>query len=210
MTYLDKDEKPMTGADGYATFKSSYDQRGNKTRETYYGPNGEPVLSKKWADHGWEAEYDEHGNQTVITYLGLDGKPTLLPDGYSTMKSPYDERGKPIRVTFCNINGEPALSKENGYYGWQAEYDEQGNKTVSTCLGKDGKPMPGADGYATVRLAYDSRSNVTRVTYHAANGEAIKSKKNGYYGWEAKYDDQGNKTVTYLGKDGKPITGKQR
>jgi hypothetical protein len=210
-TYLDKDEKPMPCADGYAILKSSYDQRGNKTSETYQGPNGEPVLSKKNGYHGWEAGYDEKGNQTVITYLGLDGKPTLLPDGYATMKSTYDERGKPIRVTFHGINGEPALSKENDYYGWEAEYDEQGNKTVSTFLGKDGKPMPGADGYATVKLAYDSRGNMTRVTYHAANGEAVKSKKNGCYGWEANYDEQGNKTVsTYLDKDGKPVAGKQQ
>ncbi len=209
-TYLDQDEKSMAGADGYATFKTSYDQRGNKTRETYYGLNDEPVLSNKEAYHGWEAEYDEQGNQTVITYLGLDGKPALLPDGYATMISTYDERGKPIRVMFYNINGEAALSKENGYYGWEAVYDEQGNKTVSTFLGKDGKPMPGDDGYATVKLAYDSRGHVTRLTYHAADGEAVKSKKNGSYGWEAKYDEQGNKTVTYFGKDGKPIAAKQR
>ena len=67
-------------------------------------------------------------NQTVITYLGLDGKPTLFLDGYATMKSTYDERGKLIRVTFYDINGEPALSKENDYYGWEAEYDEQGQQ----------------------------------------------------------------------------------
>ena len=70
--------------------------------------------------------------------------------------------------------------------------------------------MPGADGYVTLRLAYDSRGNVIRVTYHAANGDAVKSTKDGYYGWEAKYDEQGNKTVTYLAKDGKPIAGEQR
>ena len=63
--------------------------------------------------------------------------------------------------------------------------DEQGNKTVETYLGRDGRPMPCADGYTTLRLAYDSRGNVNRVTYHAAKGEAVTSKKNGYYGWEA-------------------------
>jgi hypothetical protein len=50
--------------------------------------------------------------------------------------------------------------------------------------------MQGDDGYATVKLAYDSRGHVTRLTYHAANGEAVKSKKNGSYGWEAKYDER--------------------
>ena len=200
---------PTAVADGYAMFKSSYDQRGNKTRETYYGPNGEPVLSKKDGCHGWEAEYDEQGNQTVITYLGLDGKSMSVADGYATLRMAYDSRGKVIQQTFYGVNGEPVQHKA-GYYGWEAEYDEQGNQIVETYLGKDGRPMPCADGYVTLRLAYDSRGNVIQVTYHAANGDAVKSTKDGYYGWEAKYDEQGNKTVTYLAKDGKPIAGEQR
>jgi len=122
----------------------------------------------------------------------------------------WPSRGKVIRLTIHGINGEPVLSKKNGYYGWEAEYGEQGNQIVSTYLGKDGRPMPGADGYVTLRLAYDSRGNVIRVTYHATNGDAVKSTKDGYYGWEAKYDEQGNKTVAYLGKDGEPIAGEQR
>ena len=114
-----------------------------------------------------------------------------------------------IQQTFYGVNGEPVQHKA-GYYGWEAEYDEQGNQIVETYLGKDGRPMPCADGYVTLRLAYDSRGNVIQVTYHAANGDAVKSTKDGYYGWEAKYDEQGNKTVTYLAKDGKPIAGEQR
>ena len=88
-------------------------------------------------------------------------------------------------MTFQDANGEPVLSKKSGYYGWEAEYDQQGNKIISTYLGKDGKPMPGADGYATLRMAYDSRGDVIRVTFHGANGEAVKSEANGYDGWEA-------------------------
>jgi phage protein U len=209
ITYFGPDGKPLPGADGYAIMRSTYDHRGNKTRETYHGVNGEPVLHKD-GYHGWEAEYDEQANQTVITYLGLDGKSMSVADGYATLRMAYDSRGKVIRLTIHGINGEPVLSKKNGYYGWEAEYDEQGNQIVSTYLGKDGRPMPGADGYATSRLAYDSRGNVIRVTYHATNGEAVKSPKDGYYGWEAEYDEQGNKTVSYLGKDGKRIADKQR
>ena len=113
-----------------------------------------------------------------------------------------------IQQTFYGVNGEPVEHK-GGYYGWEAEYDEQGNQIVETYLGKDGTPMPCADGYVTLRLEYDSSGNVIQVTYHAANGDAVKSTKDGYYGWEAKYDGQGNKTVTYFGKDGKPIAAKE-
>jgi YD repeat-containing protein len=204
VTYFDKDGKPMSVADGYATHKWAYNSRGNMVRETFYGVNGEPVLSKKNGYYGLEADYDKHGNPTIVTYIG----PTAVADGYATLKMAYDSRGKVIHQTFYGVNGEPVQHKV-GYYGWEAEYDEQGNQIVQTYLGNDGRPMPCADGYVTLRLAYDSRGNVIRVTYHAANGDAVKSTKDGYYGWEAKYDEQGNKTVAYLDKDGKRIAGKE-
>jgi len=48
------------------------------------------------------------------------------------------------------------------------------------------------------------------VTYHGPNGEAVKSKKNGCYGWEENYDEQGNKTKIFLDKDGKRIAAEGR
>src|SRR5438270_4866938 len=194
-TYLSTDAKPMSIDDGYATVKSTYDSRGKLTRISFHGVMGEPVLSKKYGYHGWEAKYDEHGNETVGTYLGEDGKPTAAADGYATMRSAYDARDNLIRVTFQDANGEPVLSKKNGYYGWEAEYDEQGNKIISTYLGKDGKQMPGADCYATLRMTYGSRGDVSRVTFYGANGEAATSEADGYERWEAVYRQRGRMMV---------------
>ena len=41
--------------------------------------------------------------------------------------------------------------------------DEHGNQTVVTYLCLDGKPMPIADGYATIKSTYDARGNVIRL-----------------------------------------------
>jgi len=205
VTYLGLDGKPMLGTDGYATFKSSYDSGGNKTGQSYYGPNDEPVFSKKNGYHGWEANYDEHGNQTVVTYLGLDGKPMLVVDGYVTFKRSYDSRGNETRRSYYGVNDEPVL-KSNGYHGWQAEYDEQNRQTVVTYLGLEGKPMLIADGYATFKSSYDSRGNMTGQSYYGVNGEPVLLKEDGCHGWQAEYDEQNRQTVvTYLGLDGKPM-----
>ena len=131
----------MSIPDGYATLKMAYDARGNVTRQSYYGVNGEAVLSKK-DGYQWEATYDDRGNQTIVTYLGLDEKPMRIADGYATMKMVYDARGDVRRMTFYDVNGNPALSKKNGSYGWEAEYDDKGNRTAITYLNKDGKPRP--------------------------------------------------------------------
>ena len=78
--------EPAALEDGYVIRKNQYDGFGRLRRTTFYGLNGEPVLSKKDGCHGLEAEYDEHGNQTVETYLGLDGKPMPIADGYATVR----------------------------------------------------------------------------------------------------------------------------
>jgi eukaryotic-like serine/threonine-protein kinase len=190
---------------GYTIQKSQYDESGRLHRATYCGVKGEPVLHKD-GYHGWEAEYDEHGNQTVVTYLGLDGKPMPIADGYATYKSTYNPSGDLIRRTFHGVKGEAVLSKKYGYHGWETEYDEHGNQTVVTHLGLDRKPMPIADGYATMRLAYE-RYKPTRVRLYSVKGEPVLSKKYGYHGWEAKYDEHGNQTaMTYIGLDGKPMS----
>ena len=204
-TYLGLDEKPMPLADGYAIVKWTYDARGNRTRLRFYGGNGAPVLSKKDGYHGWDADYDEQGNQTVETYLGLDGKPMPLADGYATVKWTYDARGNRTRLRFYGGNGAPVLSKKDGYHGWDADYDKQGHQTIMTYLGLDEKPMPLADGYATVKWTYDARGNRTRLRLYGVNGKPVLSKEYGHHGWDADYDEHGNETVeTHLGLDGKP------
>ena len=176
----------MPGANGYATVKSTYDARGNENRQTFHDVNGKPVRNKD-GYYGRVAEYDEHGNETVETYLGEDGKPMSIPDGYATFKSAYDSRGNVIREAFYGVNGEPVLSKKNGYYGWEADYDKHGKPTIVTYIG----PMAVADGYAMFKSSYDQRGNKTRETYHGPNGEPVLSKKDGCHGWEAEYDRAG-------------------
>src|SRR5213078_3758545 len=111
----------------------------------------------------------------------------------------YDRFGRLHCTTNYGLNGEPVVSKEDGCHGWEAEYDEKGNQTAMTYLGKDEKPMLIADGYATLRVTYDSRGKQIRMSCYGANGEPVLS-KDGYHGWEAEYDEKGNKSVeTYLG-----------
>ena len=61
------------------------------------------------------------------------------------------------------------------------------------------------DGYATTRMAYDARGNMTSFRVYGLDGEPVVIEKQGHHGWEADYDKNGNQTVmTDVGKDGKP------
>src|SRR5438477_10379964 len=110
---------------------------------------------------------------------------------YATLRIAYDSRGDVIRVTFHGANGEAVRSEANGYYGWEAEYGERGDRIVTTNLGEDGKPMEDANGYATIKSAYDSRGNVIRETLYGVYGEPVLH-KDGYHGRLAEYDEHCN------------------
>jgi phage protein U len=204
-TFVGLDGKPALLADGYATLKSTYDARGKEARRSYHGVNGEPVVSRKEACHGWEAQYDARGNLIAMTFVGLDGKPSLLVDGYATLKSTYDACGKEARRSYHGVNGEPVVSRKEACHGWEAQYDERGKQIAITYLGLDGKPTLLADGYATLKSTYDPRGNMAGQSYHGVNGEAVVSHKEGYHSWEARYDWRGKQVDKILfGKDGKP------
>ena len=166
-----------------------------------------PILSKESGCHGWQAEYDEQDQRTVVTYLGLDdGSRYSLPTAMRHLSRATIHaairHGRPTMESTTS----PSCPRESGCHGWQAEYDEQDQRTVVTYLGLDGKPILVADGYATFKSSYDSHGNKTRGNYYGVNGEPVLSKKDGYHGWQSNYDEHGNETVvTYLGLDGKPI-----
>ena len=71
-----KDIKPFLLRLGFCMIKKGYDLRGNLTRQTYHGVNGEPALYNN-EYHGWESQFDDRGNETGTIFLGLDGKPAL-------------------------------------------------------------------------------------------------------------------------------------
>ena len=65
-----------------------------------------------------------------------------------------------------------------------------------------------ADGYATIKMTDDARGKQTGARFYGGNGEPVLSKKKGYHGWSAEYDERGNETVaTDLGLNGHSTPG---
>jgi hypothetical protein len=185
-------------------------------RNIIHNDRGQPTLSLSLDAHehnmidndgncGMELQYDESGQLIEEKSLGPDLRPTPVKDGWVILKVQNDRFGRVRRTTLHGVNGEPVLSKEHGYHGWEAQYDERGNRIAITYLGLDGKPTLVSDGYATRKATYDARGNVIGMRYHGVNGEPVVSHKEGYHGWKAQYDERGNQIAkTYLDMDGKP------
>src|SRR5438067_362483 len=173
--YVGLDGKPTSLGAGVAIYRSVYNGQGKVTRMTYHGVNNEPVLHRD-GNHAWALQYDDRGNSVATTYLGLDGKPTLVAAGYASMTSSYDAAGKPTlerdsgihrvvnifdgrgkvtRKRYWGPNGEPFLHKD-GNHGWDGQYDDRGNRIVTTYVGLDGKPVLLTAGFATMKSVYDA------------------------------------------------------
>jgi len=202
---VDTDRKPCLLKEGYCISRYEYDDAGNETRATYFDAGDKPCLRTE-GYHGWESEYDTSGREIKNTWLDLNNKPMLVPDyGYATYQKEYDANGNVRRETYTDTAGAPCMNKE-GEYGWEAEYDANGLETRRTLLGLDGRPMivPSLD-FASYREEYDERDNVRHVAYFDAADKPCLNKE-GEYGWEAEYNDNGWETgKTLLGLDGKPM-----
>ena len=169
-TWLGLDDKPtVRPAEGYATYRKDYDERGNVRRITYFDANDTPCLHKD-GNHGCEAKYDNLNREIENTWLGFDGKPIVRSgEGYATNRKEYDERGDLRRMTYFDTDGKPCLHKD-GNHGWEAEYDERGREVKMTWIGLDSKPVA-RDGIATYRREFDARGRIVNEQFFNAKAE---------------------------------------
>jgi hypothetical protein len=196
--------EPLLHKDGNHAWESEYDERGNEVATTFIGVDGKPVIITT----GYaivRRKYDSDGNELEESYFDAADKPTLERDsGIHRVVNVFDGRGKVTRKRYWGTNDEPFLHKD-GNHGWDAQYDDHGNRIATTYVGLDEKPVLLTAGFATMKQAYDAGGRETRMSLHGVNDEPVLH-KDGHHGWESKYDDHGRRSQkTYLGLDDKPI-----
>jgi YD repeat-containing protein len=94
--YFDAEDQPTMGKDGYAGWRSKFDDRGNETETTSFGVDGEPILDKVNVVASLHRKFDARGNRIKVAYLGLESKPILNNDGYAGWHAKFDDRGNQI------------------------------------------------------------------------------------------------------------------
>ena len=159
VTYLDVQGNPIVVDKGYATYERTYDEFGRLHMERYYDANGKPAKSRG-SGYGFINGYDVDGNEAAVLYLNEDGGLGEAVDGYAMQTRTFiksdDARDGLVEYEFYwDVHGDSAR-RIAGYSGIYKEYDEQGNNTLVTYLGSDGKPVMTTNGYATVRKTYEN------------------------------------------------------
>ena len=167
--------------DGYAQWKSTFDERGNETSTSCFGADGKPCL-QNGGYAGWKATYDERGNRHASPSSALTASPAWLKTEFAEVVRTYDERGNKTSESFFGVDGKPCWFKD-GYARWLAQFDQRGNQTGAFYFGADGKPCLGKDGFAGMVCVFDERGNRTSQSYFGTDGKPCLHKE-GNAGWK--------------------------
>ena len=199
-TWLGADDLPMSGAMGFATFKSSYDASGNDVLDEALDTAGRPTFTTE----GWAARrraYDGFGNVVSESYFDVEGHPTIGTGGYHRIAMALDERGNAAAKSFWSADAQPATN-EIGCYAMRERFDDRGNSVESTCTGADGKVARTSHGYASWQTSYDDhRHLLDQITRDPDGHECISEE--GFSHLRRRYDPDGHLTdEQYAGPDG--------
>ncbi len=207
-SYLDGDGKPAAAAElGYAVKKST--KNGNTVSEEYFDEKGERVrLSAGY--YGLLREYNDLQQPVKLTYLDEEGHPVMIDTGYASMVRTFNSEGLTAAEHFMNIEGE-AVATESYGYGRIFSYNENGFDVVIRYVDQYDRPVMTKQNLAiSKRVLYSEEPDTGRIEYEYFYDENDRpyAQRDVIYGIHRKYDECGRASdITYLGSDGKPVTG---
>src|SRR5271166_1650136 len=174
---------------GWAVTKNKFDDDDEIVESTYFDRDGHPVLGPGGLFQE-EHKYDPDGDLTEIAVYGTDGKPIISSLGFYKTVSEF-KNGHEVRTEYRDTDGG-LVALDEGFAAVNKEYDAQGNETVETYLGVDGRPIPNrTEGYAIKTMSYDACGRATETKFFDADNHPVRSKK-GYADTRHSYDENNN------------------
>lgn len=204
--YGKKGELVCYGDDKYAIQQQEYDEKGNRSRCTFYGTNRKPVI----CNEGWHTstyEYDAQGRITRQLFFGLNGKPTnpqvMVPEGICK----YDKWGNMIYVAAGDGKGNLIMNPSTGCSYFEREFDIKGNILWISYFNEKKRPILGQDGYHKAVYTYTNSNQIETSSYFNTTGKPMlvdnyhklvhKYDANDLEIENAYYDIKGNPTNAY-------------
>ncbi len=169
---LSSQGRPIVNREGYHRFTASYDERGKRSAQAYFGLRGEPVFHRTTGQHRWTERHDERGNSLEGAHFGVRGEPILNREtGVHRFTARYDARGNRTAHANFGIEGEPVLGRLSDSHRWTASHDEGGRHLELAHFGIDGKPLANKWGWARIVKRYDRAGNLSEELFWKATPE---------------------------------------
>jgi hypothetical protein len=205
-TSLDVNGAPVPDMSGNTTLRVEHDERGNAIKAVSLdaqgraGPTNEGWVSRRSA-------YDEFSNLSSESYFDAKDQPIANKDGWHQVKYSRDEHGRRKAVRYFAVDGKPALEAESGCYGRLEQRDKMDQIVKWTCVGADGKPLRGSEGFAGISKRYDGEGHVRSETRLDEAGKPLLG-TDGYASVAYQYRDGRLVEERYSDEIGKPTVNK--
>jgi len=206
--FYDTDEKSPVISSYYhgAGIDYEYDSKGNETRTSYIGLDGNLMPGVDLGFAQVEKTYDDMGRLIGEAYFDVNGGPAVYKDqGYTSYKQDY-ENGLWIATRYYDSQGR-LTSCKNGYAVVMNEYNAYGQRTLQRYYSEDGKtPIVCAEHHcAEIRYGYDERGNTNYLGYYGPGGKLMVLSNYGYAQVEKTFGDQDKlEKERYLDEGGQP------
>ena len=202
-TVHDLNGAPALNAQGYYRAEYAWGSSSKPLKETYFGLNGEPVNTVK--GYAQVVYTYENGKLTAEERFAADGSRADIPNDFSYRRDVYDG-SQILSTSFYDAAGN--LTRPSGGYA-QIVYDVvngDDTKTITTrYLDKDGSPLLGTEGCASVVTVYNKNGKLTAKSYFSAGGAKVVAQGH-YHRMENTYDQKGNLVrVDYYGAEDERI-----
>lgn len=188
-----------------AVIKREYDNRGNKTSETFFdstGNRGSDYLNV----HKYFNQYDKVTNLICHQIsFGVDGKPIVANKVAAEGKIEYDKRGNMVKLQCFDGYGNKTTGKR-GWYETLFEYDGSGQTTSEAYYSLKGKPVEdNVSGYHKTAYTYNQMRLQDSQSFYGID-KKLKNISAGYATIKTKYNNQNQRTeIAYFGASGKPV-----
>ncbi len=199
---FDEFHRPTTGGSGYFESKATRDGVGNLLEERYFDVIGQAVLRKNILLPREELK-SIFGTWRNLVLRGIHKQLTLESldqGGFAAIKQRFSISGQVVSQVFFDVNGEPVAGFD-GFSEVNSNHNAYGLPDLITAK------LPGGNGIFRLRIIYNPRRNVERVSFINPDN-SLQTSRLGFSEIVFLYDNATNKktSVQYLDTDGKVLS----
>ncbi len=206
--YNTKGELTNYSNNNYCIERNEYDERGFKTKVSYFDKNNQPAVYYGEQDGSYSSltsEYDIYGRVIRQFFFNKDGNPTdpnvMVPEGAVE----YDKWGNMVYLASLDGHGNLIKNPQTGWSVMRCEYDNRENQLWIAYYNEKDAPTKCKDGYHKQVNTYTNGNKQETTSYFDVDLKP--TLVNGYHQERYKYDEN-NQCVElgYYGKSGSLVT----
>jgi hypothetical protein len=171
---LDHINRSDATGDGIAIIKTEYDDRGNKTRESYYDENEQPINSQA-GFHGLSKKYSLDNMLLETSYFDIYDQAGMDRDSVHAVHYTRSRIGRIIEEYSTDLTGKKIKNYADEVYMVRTNYNPLGQVESYTYWKDTVTPMPRWNGVYKTSFKYDEDGSITEYNFYDQNGALFKT-----------------------------------